>query len=59
MVNNIALNHFCATCFSLDNSILLCNILFCSWVRARKQVEWNWCGLCDHYFSPTSNTRKE
>jgi len=45
--------------FSLDDSVLLCNILFCSWVRTRKYVEWYWCCLCGHCFSTVFNKRKE
>ena len=43
--------------FSLDG-LLLWNILFCSWIRTRKHVEWYWCGLCDHCFGPVFSTRK-
>jgi hypothetical protein len=45
--------------FSLDVSALLCNILFCFWVRTRKHVEWYWCCLCGHCFSTVFNKRKE
>jgi hypothetical protein len=45
--------------FSLDDSVLLCNILFCSWVRTRKYVEWYWCCLCGHCFGTVFNKRKE
>lgn len=48
-----------AQCFSLDNLVLLCNILFCSWVKTRKYVEWYWCCLCGHCFSTAFNKRKE
>ena len=40
--------------YFLDGS-LLWNILFCSWVRTIKHVEWYWCGLCDHWFDPVFN----
>jgi len=44
--------------FLLDDSIILCNILFCSRVRTRKHVQWYWCGLCDHCFSHVFSKRK-
>ena len=39
-------------CFSLGDSILLCNILFCSCFGRTKHVEWYWNRLCGHRFSP-------
>jgi len=33
-----ALNEHCAACFSLDYQVPLCNVSFCSWVRASRHV---------------------
>jgi hypothetical protein len=44
---------------SLDDSILVYNIVFCSCVNTRKHVEWYWRGLCGQFFIPVFTTRKE
>ena len=49
--NIVALNEYCAVCFSLDDSILLRSILFCTWVRTMKHVECYGCCLCGHWIA--------
>jgi hypothetical protein len=49
---------YCAVCFSLDDSVLLCIVLFCSWVRTRKHVEWYPYGRCGHCFSSARNNQQ-
>ena len=36
--------------FFLDDSVLLFNIILCSWARTRKYLEWYWCWFCGHCF---------
>ena len=58
LLSIIAFTWYSAIRFSLHDSMLFGKILFCSWVRTRKHVEWHWCYLCGH-FSPVFRKGKE